>query len=121
MTVLIEPLTNFERSKLMDKDYNLPTHWTIKTFLLGPTNYRGTRVKAVLKRDSETSWSFTHDWQYDLSTKENHIEACRGLINSKNFFQNEIFEIKSIGYDYEHYYFTIGEPEEIAELRSWED
>ena len=46
------------------------------------------------------------DWQYDLSTKENHIEACRGLINSDNFFSNEIFEIKSIGYDYENYFFT---------------
>lgn len=121
MTVITEPLTKSERSKLMDKDYNLPTNWTIKTYLLPPTNCRGTRVKAVLKRDLETSWSFTHDWQYDLSTKGNHIEACRGLINSKNFFQNEIFEIKSIGYDYEHYYFTIGEPEEITDLRSWEN
>ena len=121
MTVITKPLTNFERSKLMDKDYHLPTNWTIKTFLLGPTNYKGTRVKAILKRDSETTWSYTHSWQYDLSTKENHIEACKGLINSKNFFQNEIFEIKSIGYDYEHYYFTIGEPEDITELRSWEN
>ena len=121
MVIITDPLTNFERSKLMDKDYNLPTNWTIKTYLLPPTNCRGTRVKAVLKRDFETTWCFTHDWLYDLSTKENHIEACRGLINSKNFFQNEIFEIKSIGYDYEHYYFTIGEPEEIAELRSWEN
>ena len=108
-------------SKLMIREYTLETYWTIKTFLLGPTNYRGTRVKAILKRDSETTWSYTHSWQYDLSTKENHIEACKGLINSKNFFQNEIFEIKSIGYDYEHYYFTIGEPEDITELRSWEN
>ena len=121
MTVITEPLTKSERSKLMDKDYHLPTNWTIRTYLLPPTNCRGTRVKAILKRDLETTWSFTHDWQYDLSTKENHIEACRGLINSDNFFSNEIFEIKSIGYDYEHYYFTIGEPDEITELRSWEN
>ena len=121
MTIITDPLTNLERSKLMDKDYNLPTNWTIKTYLLSPTNHRGTRVKAILKRDSETSWSFVHDWNYELSTKENHIEACRGLISSDSFFNNEIFEIKSIGYDYEHYYFTIGEPDEIAELRSWEN
>ena len=121
MTVITEPLTNLERSKLMDKDYNLPTNWTIKTYLLAPTNCRGTRVKAVLKRDLETTWSFVHSWDYSLSTKENHIEACRGLINSDNFFANEIFEIKSIGYDYENYFFTIGEPDEITELRSWEN
>ena len=108
-------------SKLMIREYNLETYWTIKTFLLSPTNYKGTRVKAILKRDSETTWSFVCGWDYELSTKENHIEACKGLINSKNFFQNEIFEIKSIGYDYEHYYFTIGEPEDITELRSWEN
>ena len=40
-------------SKLMIREYNLETYWTIKTFLLGPTNYKGTRVKAILKRDSE--------------------------------------------------------------------
>ena len=74
-----------------------------------------------MKRDLETTWSFVCGWDYSLSTKENHVEACRGLINSENFFSNEIFEIKSIGYDYEHYYFTIGEPDEITELRSWED
>ena len=121
MTVITEPLTNLERSKLMDKDYNLPTNWTIKTYLLAPTNCKGTRIKAILKRDLETTWSFVCGWDYSLSTKENHIEACRGLINSENFFSNEIFEIKSIGYDYENYFFTIGEPEDITELRSWEN
>ena len=120
MTSITEPLTTNEISKLMDKDYNLSTNWTIKTYLLGPTNHRGTRTKAILKRDNETTWSYTHDWNYELSTKENHIEACRGLINSDDFFTGT-FEIKSIGYDYQNYFFTIGEPEEITELKSWDD
>ena len=43
-----------------------------------------------------------------------------GLINSDSFFNNETFEIKAIGYDYENYFFTIGEPDNIAESKSYE-
>ena len=38
----------------------------IKTKYLGPTNYRGSRIKALHKRDNERTFSKTIDWDYAI-------------------------------------------------------
>ena len=54
----------------------------IKTKYIGPTNYKGSRIKAIHKRDNERTWTKTISWDYSLDTKENHLEAAKELIKS---------------------------------------
>jgi hypothetical protein len=47
----------------------------IETKFLGPTNYRGSRVKAIAQ-----AGSVTVPWDHALSTEANHDAAARALI-----------------------------------------
>ena len=57
---------------------------TITTKYLGPTNSRGSRVKAIARN----SWgelrgaSVTISWDHSLNSAENHAEAVRALADS---------------------------------------
>ena len=80
----------------------------IKTKYIGPTNYKGTRIKAIHKRDNERTWTKTISWDYSLEAKENHLEAAKELIKSwdmKEFYPD--MKIVSCGWDHEHYYFIV--------------
>ena len=52
---------------------------SIITKYLGPTDHRGSRVKATTT-GMRNNVSFTHDWDYALGTTENHIAAAKGLV-----------------------------------------
>ena len=54
----------------------------IVTKYLGPTNHRGSRIKATHHRDSETVWSKTVSYKYDLEPGANHRAAAQALIDS---------------------------------------
>lgn len=49
----------------------------IETKYYGPTNHRGSRVRA--KAQVGTLW---HDWDYSLSADENHTAAARALADA---------------------------------------
>lgn len=46
----------------------------ISTKYIGPTNYKGSRVKAECERGQ-----ITIEWDDALNTEENHIAACKAL------------------------------------------
>ena len=77
----------------------------IVTKLLGPTNYKGTRIKAIHERDSETKWSKTVSWDYSLEVDKHHARAAQELIDSWPFNEHYKFVLKGRGHDHSHYYF----------------
>ena len=77
----------------------------IVTKYMGPTNYRGSRIKATHKRDSEKTWSKTLSWDYKLDSMENHRAAAQALIEAWPFNEYNKFELKASGFDHNHYYF----------------
>jgi len=53
---------------------------TIITKYLGPTNYRGSRIKAMQSArgfNSERPYSITRSWDYSLETNQNHMEVAK--------------------------------------------
>ena len=74
----------------------------ILTKYMGPTNCRGSRVKASHYRDSDTQWTKTIFWDHYLSSDENHLKAAEALVKSWPFGN---MKIVGRGHDYKHYYF----------------
>ena len=73
----------------------------IETRFLGPTDYRGSRVTAVCKRDSDRAFRKTVNWRHDLNPTDNHraaAEAVMHLIESELAFSDcEPFRIVARG------------------------
>ena len=91
--------------------------FTISTKFLGPTDTRGSRVKATYKRDNDRTWTATIHWSHACDAEQNHMRAAQELLNDLNedrrlYFEsigaaNEAgtFEIVGAGWDAERYYF----------------
>jgi len=80
----------------------------IKTKYLGPTNRKGSRIKAIFKRDHETTWTKTINWNYSLECPDNHFEAALELIKSWDFAEyHPNMKIQSMGWDHDFYYFVV--------------
>ena len=56
--------------------------FTISTKFLGPTNTRGSRVKATYKRDNERTWNATTHWNHAIDSEQNHFRAAQELLKS---------------------------------------
>ena len=69
-------------------DTDLLTGPVIVTRYLGPTNHRGSRVKATHQRDSDVTWRATLDWDHSLNATENHQLAAEQLLG--NIFWQEL-------------------------------
>ncbi len=76
---------------------------TIVTKYLGPTNCRGSRIKATIAYDSETKFSKTVSYDYEFGADENHFKAAEKLM--KEHFEN--CEIFAHGYDHNSDYFLL--------------
>lgn len=55
----------------------------IQTKYLGPTNFRGSRIKVTC-----AARSITVDWNHSLNSEENHINAAKDLIAKLNWKGN---------------------------------
>ena len=76
----------------------------IITRYLGPTNYRGSRVVATHKRDSETVWRVTLSWDHVLNSTENHQAAAVALMQRWPFGDgSEAFVLVARGHDHDCY------------------
>tara|TARA_R100001163_G_C5042448_1_gene180324 strand:+ start:713 stop:1024 length:312 start_codon:yes stop_codon:yes gene_type:complete len=97
--------------RLEKRHYEIPCKnrgLIIKTKYLGPTNYRGSRIKALHKRDNERTFSKTIDWDYALDSPDNHYEAAKALIKEWEFKEyHSNMKIVSMGWDHDHYYFIV--------------
>ncbi len=62
----------------------------IQTKYLGPTNTKGSRIKATCFRGS-----LTVSYQYDLDERDNHKYACDKLCAKFDDEDNEKYEIKT--------------------------
>ena len=54
----------------------------IETRFLGPTDYRGSRVTAVCKRDSDRAFRKTVNWRHDLNPTDNHRAAAEAVMEA---------------------------------------
>ena len=64
----------------MQTTTEITTGLIIETRFLGPTNYRGSRVSAVCKRDSDCAFRATVNWRHALNPTDNHRAAAEALI-----------------------------------------
>ena len=78
-------------------------HQTIVTKYLGPTNFRGSRIKATISWDSENKFSKTISYSHKFDATENHFKAAEKLM--KEHFEN--CEIFAHGYDHDRDYFLL--------------
>ena len=76
----------------------------IRTKYLGPTNYRGSRITAVHKRDSEQTQRVTLSWDHSLDGLENAKAAALALLKSWPYRQDMV--LVACGWDHDHYYFV---------------
>jgi hypothetical protein len=87
------------------KDSGLLMGPVIITRYLGPTNCRGSRVKATHERDSEITWRATLDWDHSLNTEENHQLAAEQLLSK--WVTSDDLVIVGRGHDYSAYYWLV--------------
>ena len=83
----------------------------IRTKYLGPTNYRGSRITAVHKRDSEETQRVTLSWDHSLDGLENAKAAALALCQSWPYEQ--AMTLVACGFDHDYYYF-IASPAPIS-------
>ena len=83
----------------------------IRTKYLGPTNYRGSRITAVHKRDSERTQRVTIPWDHALDGMENAKAAALALCAKWPYEQT--MTLVACGFDHDHYYF-IASPAPIS-------
>ena len=84
---------------------NLLAGPVIVTRYLGPTDHRGSRVKATHQRDSEVTWRATLDWDYNLDTTKNHQLAAEQLLSK--WVTSDDLVIVGRGHDYSAYYWLV--------------
>lgn len=52
----------------------------IHTKYIGPTNTKGSRIKATVRRDSKTLWTASVPFDHALNCEERHASAARALL-----------------------------------------
>lgn len=55
----------------------------IHTKYIGPTNTKGARIKAMIRRDSKTLWTATVSFDYSLDSQARHALAAKALLQSQ--------------------------------------
>ena len=82
--------------------------YLIKSKYLTGTDKRNPRAKVYLRRDNNTTWSKTIEWDSDLDAVDNYYLACIGLIREWPFNEhNKNMEVLAIGYENNNYYFIV--------------
>ena len=77
----------------------------IVTKYLGPTDHRGSRIKATHKRDSETMWQATVPWDHSLDAEANHQAAAEELVGA--WLPADDLVIVGRGHDHDAYYWLV--------------
>jgi len=82
--------------------------YLIKSKYLPGTDKRNPRAKVYLRRDNNTTWSKTIEWNGDIEAVDNYYLACIVLIREWPFNEhNKDMEVLAIGYDNNNYYFIV--------------
>ena len=82
--------------------------YLIKSKYLAGTNKKNPRAKVYLKRDNNTTWSKTIEWDSNLDAIDNYYLACIGLIREWPFNEhNKDMEVLAIGYENNNWYFIV--------------
>ena len=76
---------------------NIASRAIIKTKFIGPTNYRGARIKATCQ-----AGSITIPYPYDLSSSDVHWAGAKALIEKLGLMWGDKF---TVGSDNDGYYF----------------
>ena len=82
--------------------------YIIKTKYLGYTNTKLPRVKATYKKDANTIYSKTINYNNKLADIDNYANAVRELLKTKWFKDfYAIVDIVSFGLDNDNYFFIV--------------
>ena len=82
----------------------------VHTEHLGPDDFGPRRIRAIHKRDTDVTYSTTWGYDDDLSPAENAIEVVTQLLETWDMKEcSPGLGIRSMGWDYDHYYFVLGE------------
>jgi hypothetical protein len=89
----------------------------IVTRYLGPTTYLGSRIKAIHRRDSETTWQTTVYWDYSLDERDNHRAAAEHLMSQWGYNDyNDDLVIIGCGWDHDALYWLPVGPWQLEKL-----
>lgn len=75
----------------------------IITSYVGPTNTKGSRIKAIHRRDNGVTWRHSANYCDELSAEENHLKVASELL-AKWPYENSL-RIVARGHDAGNYYF----------------
>ena len=105
-------MTTKEREERIPANEGYPTERrglltgpVIVTRYLGPTDHRGSRIKATHKRDSEITWQATISWDYSLDATANHQAAAEQLLGK--WLTRDDLVIIGRGHDHDAYYWLV--------------
>ena len=80
----------------------------IKGKFLPPTNNKNPRAKVSHKRDSNTTYSKTIEWNSNIEPVDNYYNACIEMLKEWELKEyNDNLEVLALGYDHDHYYFIV--------------
>lgn len=82
----------------------------IVTTYYGPTNYKGSRIKAAHVRDAKHTYSawvpYPHEAHHGVDA---HLVAAQALV-TRLPFHNGAGVVEPVGHDSNHYYFIVKPP-----------
>jgi len=87
----------------------------IVTRYLGPTNHRGSRVKATHQRDSDVTWRAVTDWDHTLDSTANHQLAAEQLLSK--WVTSDDLVIVGRGHDHKCYYWLVAGAWQLVQAR----
>lgn len=61
----------------------------IKTKYIGPTDHKGSRIKATVSGFSDKNQAITLPWDYELDVVPNHLAAAKALLEKRGIDPNE--------------------------------
>jgi hypothetical protein len=70
----------------------------VVTRFRGPTNYRGSRVSGIHRRDSEMTIRATVAWDHALGSEENHLAAAMAVLARWPYRPDEPFVVVARGH-----------------------
>ena len=80
----------------------------IKGKFLPPTNNKNPRAKVTHKRDSNTTYSKTIEWNNNIDPVDNCYNACIAMLKEWELKEyNDNLEVLALGYDHDFYYFIV--------------
>tara|TARA_R100001460_G_scaffold14608_4_gene32582 strand:+ start:866 stop:1261 length:396 start_codon:yes stop_codon:yes gene_type:complete len=76
------------RHEMLSKEFHqLKTGVMIRCRYYGPTDYKGSRIKATIQKDDRFFISKIHDWDYSTNHNENYLVSAQAVLKKWNDYR----------------------------------